>query len=199
MVARVGKIGFLINPIAGMGGAVGLKGTDGLAAAARARGAKPLAATRARACLHLLSPETENLLFFTASGKMGEDELKECGLQYTVAYVATEESSSLDTGLACQAFLENGVDLILFCGGDGTARNVANIADKVPILGIPAGVKMHSGVFAISPQAAAELALGFVRGELKARETEIVDVDEDLYRAGELQTRPWPARLTSLL
>ncbi len=80
--------------------------------------------------------------------------------------------------------------MILFCGGDGTARDVASMpAGLRPILGIPAGVKMHSGVFAISPQAAAELALGFVRGELLARETEIVDVDEELYRAGELQTR----------
>ncbi|MCK9566823.1 MAG: ATP-NAD kinase family protein, partial [Methanothrix sp.] len=188
MEAKVGKIGFLINPIAGMGGAVGLKGTDGLAAAARARGAKPLAARRARACLRLLSQEA-CLLFSTASGEMGEDELKQCGLQYTVAYVATEESSSQDTKLACRAFLENDVDLIIFCGGDGTARDVARCAGNRPILGIPAGVKMHSGVFAISPQAAAELALGFVRGELKARETEIVDVDEELYRAGELQTR----------
>jgi len=188
MVARAGKIGFLINPIAGMGGAVGLKGTDGLAAAARARGAKPQAAVRARACLHLLSREAD-LLFFTASGEMGEDVLLQCGLQYTVAYVARDESSSEDTKLACQAFLENGVDLILFCGGDGTARDVASSAGICPILGIPAGVKMHSGVFAISPQAAAELALGFVRGELLARDTEIVDVDEELYRAGELQTR----------
>ena len=188
MVAREGKIGFLINPIAGMGGAVGLKGTDGLAAAALARGAKPQAAVRARACLHLLSREPD-LLFFAASGKMGEDVLLQCGLQYTVAYVARDESSSEDTKLACQAFLENGVDLILFCGGDGTARDVASSAGMCPILGIPAGVKMHSGVFAISPQAAAELALGFVRGELLARDTEIVDVDEELYRAGELQTR----------
>jgi predicted polyphosphate/ATP-dependent NAD kinase len=132
MAERVGKIGFLINPIAGMGGAVGLKGTDGLAYAARARGAKPLAATRARACLHLLSPEIEKLLFFAASGEMGEDELKECGLQYTVAYVAAKESSSLDTRLACHAFLENGVDLILFCGGDGTARDVARSAGMRP-------------------------------------------------------------------
>lgn len=188
MATRVGKIGFLINPIAGMGGAVGLKGTDGLAAAARARGAKPLAARRARACLHLLSQEA-GLLFFTASGKMGEDELKKCGLQYLVAHKAAEESSSQDTQQACLSFLENGVDLILFCGGDGTARDVAGSAGELPILGIPAGVKMHSGVFAVSPQAAAELALGFVRGELLARETEIVDVDEALYRAGELQTR----------
>ena len=189
MAARAGKIGFLINPIAGMGGAVGLKGTDGLAKAARARGAKPLAAQRARACLRLLLPEAEGLLFFAASGEMGENDLLECGLQCNVAYHAAEKSSSRDTVLACRAFLENGVDLILFCAGDGTARDVASVAGKLPILGIPAGVKMHSGVFAISPQAAAELALGFVRGELLARETEIVDVDEELYRAGELQTK----------
>jgi predicted polyphosphate/ATP-dependent NAD kinase len=188
MVAGIGKIGFLINPIAGMGGAVGLKGTDGLAAAALARGAKPQAAVRARACLHLLSQEP-GLLFFTAGGKMGEDLLLQCGLQYTAAYVASEESSSQDTKLACRAFLKNGVDLILFCGGDGTARDVASVVGVLPILGIPAGVKMQSGVFAISPQAAAQLALGFVRGELLARDTEIVDVDEELYRSGELQTR----------
>lgn len=188
MVARIGKIGFIINPIAGMGGAVGLKGTDGLAAAALARGAKPLAARRARACLHLLSREP-GLLFSTASGQMGEDELRHCGLQYTVAYQAAEESRADDTTQACQAFLEECVDLILFCGGDGTARDIASAAGMLPILGIPAGVKMHSGVFAISPEAAAQLALGFVKGELKARETEIVDVDEELYRAGELQTR----------
>jgi predicted polyphosphate/ATP-dependent NAD kinase len=60
---------------------------------------------------------------------------------------------------------------------------------QVPILGIPAGVKMHSGVFAISPQAASTLALRYLKGELKVRETEIVDVDEELYRSGELQTR----------
>jgi predicted polyphosphate/ATP-dependent NAD kinase len=189
MAARVGKIGFLINPIAGMGGTVGLKGTDCLAAAARARGAKPLAAQRARACLHLLSRYADGLLFFAASGEMGAEALSECGLNYRVVYQAPQDSGPLDSKAACQAFLENDVDLILFCGGDGTARDVASSAGKQPILGIPAGVKMHSGVFAISPQAAAKLALGFVRGELKARETEIVDVDEELYRAGELQTR----------
>ncbi len=189
MVARIGKIGFIINPIAGMGGAVGLKGTDGLAAAARARGAKPLASMRARACLNLLSQAKEGILFYAASGQMGEDELRHYGLQYTIAYKTVEESSADDTRQACRAFLEESVDLILFCGGDGTARDIAGSVGMLPILGIPAGVKMHSGVFAISPQAAAELALGFVKGELKARETEIVDVDEELYRAGELQTR----------
>ncbi len=189
MAGRIGRIGFLINPIAGMGGAVGLKGTDGLAKEARARGARPRAADRARACLRLLSRDAKNLHFFTASGEMGEWALGECELHYEVVYEAPQESGSKDTKAACQAFLESGADLILFCGGDGTARDVASETDQVPILGIPAGVKMHSGVFAVSPEAAAELTLGFVRGELKARDTEIVDVDEELYRSGVLQTR----------
>jgi predicted polyphosphate/ATP-dependent NAD kinase len=172
-----------------MGGTVGLKGTDGLAFEARRRGAKALSSERAKASLCLLAKEAENLVFFTASSEMGENELKECHLNNFVVFEAPEESSSNDTKAACQAFLEKGVDFILFCGGDGTARDVASVANQVPILGIPSGVKMYSGVFAISPQAAAELALGYSRGELFTRETEIVDVDEELYRSGELHTR----------
>ena len=179
-----------------MGGAVGLKGTDGLALEALARGAQPLAPERAKACLRLMAPEAENLLFLTASGDMGEKALNECGLRFSVVYKAPEHSSAEDTKSACNAFLEQSVDLILFCGGDGTARDVASVARSVPLLGIPAGVKMHSGVFAISPEAAAELCLGYLRGELKTRETEIVDVDEELYRGGELQTKLYSTAMT---
>ncbi len=188
---RRSKIGFLVNPVAGMGGAVGLKGTDGLAQEALARGAKPLAADRAKACLKLMAPAEGllGLLFLTASGEMGESILAELGLNYFVVYQAPEKSSAEDTKAACRAFISEGADLVLFCGGDGTARDVAFVLQQLPMLGIPAGVKMHSGVFAISPEAAAELALGYARGELKARETEVVDVDEELYRSGELQTR----------
>jgi len=189
MAARVGKIGFLINPIAGMGGTVGLKGTDGLAGQALARGAKPKAAARARSCLHQLSREAEGLIFFAASNEMGGRALSECGLHYREVYQAPENCGPQDTKAACRAFLERDADLIIFCGGDGTARDVASIAGQVPLLGVPAGVKMHSGVFAISPQAAAEIALGYIRGELKVRDTEVVDVDEELYRQGEMQTK----------
>lgn len=172
-----------------------------------ARGAKPLAAERAKACLRLMAHTKDpaegaakgsikgsaegipNLLFLTASAEMGESILAELGIDYSVVYTAPEKSSAEDTKAACRAFLSEGVDLVLFCGGDGTARDVSSVVQQVPILGIPAGVKMHSGVFAISPEAAAELALGYVRGELNARETEVVDVDEELYRSGELQTR----------
>ncbi|RQW78024.1 MAG: ATP-NAD kinase [Methanothrix sp.] len=196
MAKSVGRIGFLINPIAGMGGAVGLKGTDGLADAAAARGAKPLASERAKACLRRLAKEAGQLFFFTASGCMGEDALRGCCLDFSVVHNASSPSGSEDTIFACRAFLENKIDLLLFCGGDGTARDVASVAGQIPILGIPAGVKMHSGVFAISPEAAAELASGFIKGELLARDTEIVDVDEDLYRSGELQTKLYAAAKT---
>jgi predicted polyphosphate/ATP-dependent NAD kinase len=190
------RIGFLVNPIAGMGGAVGLKGTDGLAQEALARGAKAVAPMRAIACLKLLAPEADSLLFLTASGEMGEDLLNEGGMAYQVVYHVPEKSSAQDTRAACKELRHQGVDLILFCGGDGTARDVASSTGEVPILGIPAGVKMHSGVFAISPQAAAELTLAFAKGELKVRETEIVDVDEELYRQGELQTKLYSTALT---
>ena len=144
--------------------------------------------SRARQVLAFVFSGRRSLLFFTASGEMGKGSLGlRPALPGSLRGLARVQLPGYKA--ACQAFLENSVDLILFCGGDGTARDVASSAGHLPILGIPAGVKMHSGVFAISPQAAAELALGFVRGELKARETEIVDVDEELYRAGELQTR----------
>lgn len=199
MAAGKGRIGFLVNPIAGMGGPVGLKGTDGLAEEAIAMGARPRAMERARACLDLLSKERDAILFFTASGSMGESCLEECGLDYKVVYSALPVTSSRDTIGTCQAFLDKGADLILFCGGDGTARDVAGIAGSTPILAIPAGVKMHSGVFAASPQAAADLVIRFLNGELNLRDTEIVDVDEELYRAGILQTKLYALAKTPYL
>jgi predicted polyphosphate/ATP-dependent NAD kinase len=172
-----------------MGGAVGLKGTDGLVREALARGARPVAERRAKACLELLAEEAPELIFFSASGEMGEKALQECGLGCNVVYEPARPSTADDTTATCREMLRESVDLILFCGGDGTARDVASVAGRMPMLGIPAGVKMHSGVFAVSPEAAAELALLYLRGDLQTRETEIVDVDEELYRRGELQTR----------
>jgi predicted polyphosphate/ATP-dependent NAD kinase len=174
-----------------MGGAVGLKGTDGLAHEAAARGARPVAPERARAFLELLAcaPEAGNLLFFTASGEMGKVLLNDFDFCYQAVYNSPDQSGAEDTRAACEELRHQDPDLILFCGGDGTARDVASSAGDIPILGIPAGVKMHSGVFAISPQAAADLTLAYARGELSTRETEIIDVDEELYRQGELQTK----------
>jgi predicted polyphosphate/ATP-dependent NAD kinase len=182
------KIGFLINPIAGMGGAVGLKGTDGKQEEAATRGAVPQAKNRAKITLNALN-NTQNLVFLTPSGEMGENALKETHL-YPVQVIShpAKVSSVQDTKIAVQRFLEEGVDLILFCGGDGTARDIFDIVGRnVPILGIPAGVKMYSGVFAVNPRIAAGIVSQFDSRSL--RDSEVMDVDEDAYRAGELKTR----------
>jgi len=182
------RIGFIINPVAGMGGAVGLKGTDGKVEEARRRGALPLAQQRAHITLGLLAHD-KSLEFVTCSGAMGEDTMRETGIpDYQVLYFFKGESSGQDTIKAAQTFLKTGVDLILFCGGDGTARNIFDAVGRdVPVLGIPAGVKMYSAVFAIDPATAAELVTEYEPHSL--RDSEVVDVDEEAYRAGELKTR----------
>jgi len=192
------KIGFLINPIAGMGGAVGLKGTDGKLGEATTRGAVPQAKNRAKITLNALK-NNKNLIFLTPSGEMGENALKETALEpVQVISYPENDSTARDTKIAAQRFLEEGVDLILFCGGDGTARDIFDVVGRnVPILGIPAGVKMYSGVFAVNPFIAAEIVAQFEIQLL--RDSEVMDVDEDAYRAGELKTRLYGiARVPSL-
>jgi predicted polyphosphate/ATP-dependent NAD kinase len=180
------RIGFVINPYAGMGGAVGLKGTDGLVGEAKKRGAVPGAPARALAALRLL--KDSGIHFLTCSGAMGEDEIKEAGIvQYSVEYKAPETTTADDTKNACRIFLDLSADLIVFCGGDGTARDVYDIVfTRIPVLGIPAGVKMYSGVFAITPPAAAEILAE--TGDVATRDAEVVDVDEEAYRDGHLRT-----------
>ncbi len=177
-------VGFLINPIAGMGGTVGLKGTDRQVDEALSRGAVPRAGSRAVRALRGL----KNIRFFCCSGSMGEEALREGGIpEYIVAYTAPRVTSAEDTRAACRVFLERGVDLILFCGGDGTARDVFDVAGRtVPILGIPAGVKMYSAVFAVTPDAVREV---LNRPDPPLRDSEVMDVDEESYRGGVLATR----------
>jgi predicted polyphosphate/ATP-dependent NAD kinase len=120
---------------------------------------------------------------------MGESVLAGSGVtHYQIVYTAKGNSSATDTKEAARVLLREGVDLVLFCGGDGTARDIFSVVGRdVPMLGIPAGVKMYSGVFAISPAAAAELVNGLEKAVL--RDSEIMDVDEEAYRAGTLETR----------
>ncbi len=180
-------IGFLINPIAGMGGAVGLKGTDGMLAEAVLRGAQPMAASRARETMELLKGAP--LQYITCSGPMGEDVLAGAGISaFRVVYQTPPVTTAADTREAGRVFLDEGAEVILFCGGDGTARDLYDaVSDTVPILGIPAGVKMYSAVFAVNPAAAASILRSGVSSPLHLRDAEVMDVDEEAYRQGALK------------
>ncbi|MFA4860188.1 ATP-NAD kinase family protein [Methanoregula sp.] len=182
------RIGLIVNPVAGMGGPVGLKGTDGNVDEARRRGALPRAQNRALITLRHLA-RAKDLHFLTCSGAMGEDLLREAGIgDFETGYTFSGESSARDTMAAARLFLAARADLILFCGGDGTARDIFAIVGRdLPLLGIPAGVKMYSAVFAVDPATAAELVQ--VSGTKHLRDSEILDVDEEAYRAGVLKTR----------
>ncbi len=182
------RIGLIINPVAGMGGSVGLKGTDGNVEEARLRGAVPHAMDRALMTLELLAREP-GLHFISCSGLMGEEVLKKSGCRdFEILYTFSGESSARDTKAAARGFLKAGVDLILFCGGDGTARDIFEVTGRdIPLLGIPAGVKMYSAVFAVDPVIAADLIRK--SDKVTLRDSEILDVDEEAYRSGILKTR----------
>jgi len=192
------RVGLIINPLAGIGGPTALKGSDGVAELALARGAQPRAAERTRVALEQLLPVRERLEFLTFPGPMGADLLADMGFSHRlVGALEQEQSSAADTRHAVQALQDAGVALILFAGGDGTARDVAEVArEGQPVLGIPAGVKIHSGVYAISPRAAGALALRLVEGGLvRLTHGEVRDLDEAALRDGRVAAR-WYAELT---
>ena len=182
-------VGFIVNPVAGMGGVVGLKGTDGKAILnqAIALGAKPVATQRAETFLSELAPAKEHLKLIVGAGDMGEKEAKKKGFTCIVVGEAKKETTSEDTQTIAKCIVKADVDLLVFCGGDGTTRDVFKaIGVKVPVLGVPTGVKMHSALFAVSPQAAARVAMTYLWRGLPLREAEVMDVDEAAFRQGHL-------------
>jgi len=177
------KIGFLVNPIAGMGGKVGLKGTDGMIEKAKELGAKNVSFSRANIFFEEMSKyDLDNIEWITCTAPMGEDVLSNYFI-YKLAYFAPSHTQGSDTIKACNKFMEEGCELIVFCGGDGTARDVYSAVDaNIPMIGIPSGVKMLSGVFAINPESAAEVVEMFATGRASVKDAEIVDLDEEEYR-----------------
>jgi predicted polyphosphate/ATP-dependent NAD kinase len=194
-------LGFLINPIAGMGGRVGLKGTDGVAARAARLGAAPIANSRALEALHELKTLCDQdaqppaIRWLTCSGAMGFEALRTAGFEdVEVAHEASGATSAQHTIDAVRRFVARGVDLVLFCGGDGTARDICGIAgEATPVLGIPSGVKMYSGVFGVTPARTADVLFRFLKREVGLASVEIMDLDEEAYRRGE-----WVVRLHML-
>lgn len=186
------KLGVIVNPIAGMGGKVGLKGTDGpeVLKLARSMGAVPESPKKAMKALSALK-ELNGLKIYTFPGEMGEHELTELGWSPIVLGEKKEETSHEDTIEAAERMHESGVDLIIFAGGDGTARNIYSaVGDRLPVIGIPAGVKIHSGVFANHPGSAGEIAFTYLRDkDIGTKDAEVMDIDEEAFREGVLSAR----------
>ncbi len=183
------RIGFIVNPIAGMGGRVGLKGTDSLYHEALRRGAKPVSPLRARRFIDRLARLGLDVEIYTARGVMGGDYLKGTGLIHRIVYDPDEPTSPGDT-VEMARILSGNVDLIVFVGGDGTARDVCRgLRGETPVLGVPSGVKMYSPCFAVSPEAAATIVAYMERGETELGICEVLDLDEELYRRGILEIR----------
>ncbi|MCW4046534.1 MAG: ATP-NAD kinase family protein [Candidatus Bathyarchaeota archaeon] len=198
-VLQTKAIGLIVNPVAGMGGAVGLKGTDGQAILNKALslGAKPIAPERAESFLSELTPGQRGISLFVGAGSMGEDEANDCRLAFTVLGERKRETRAEDTREIAKKMVAAGVNLLVFCGGDGTARDMLRaVGTTVPVLGVPTGVKMHSPVFAVNPQAAARVVVRFLMGELPLREAEVMDVDEEAFREGRLSAELYGYVLT---
>lgn len=188
-VTKKFKLGFIVNPIAGIGGSVALKGSDGqgIAEKALALGATAKANDRASLALNILLPYKEQISVYTAQGEMGESSAKQLGFDTKVIYSPEVlPTQAKDTEDAVAALLALGVDLILFAGGDGTARNICHqVQDQIPVLGIPAGCKIHSGVYAVTPKAAGRVVELMVTNQLVTlTEADVMDIDESLFRDG---------------
>lgn len=183
------KIGLIINPVAGIGGSVGLKGSDGeeIQKKAMALGAEKKANIRAETALKELTPFKDEIVFFTYPGEMGEDVCRKLGFKVEVlGDNEKKKTTAEDTKLAAGGMLEKAVDIILFAGGDGTARDIYSaVGNNTLVLGIPAGVKIHSGVYALNPQSAGKLiALMIQRETFETQEAEVMDIDEEAFRQG---------------
>jgi len=185
------RIGFLVNPIAGMGGTVGLKGTDGpkIRDEAEKRGASRTSPQRASEALRSVKRTGLAIEWLTCSGEMGERELTDCVFESRVIYEPQMETSMRDTTEAAEIFVREEVALIVFAGGDGTARDVLSKADmSVPILGIPSGVKMQSAVFVNRPDDLGGILMTYASSGV-TKEAEVMDIDENAFRKGIIKAR----------
>lgn len=188
------RLGLLINPYAGIGGSVALKGSDGEAVRTLAlqRGAKLRAGERTRRAFTVLSTAAPLLKIYCWGGAMGADALQGLGFDVEICgQPSALPSGPQDTAAAAKALAALDLDVLVFAGGDGTARDVCDaVGESVAVLGIPCGVKMHSGVYAVSPEAAGELLLCLASaGLVNLQVREVRDIDEDAFREGAVRSR----------
>ena len=195
------RIGILANPDAGLGGRLGLKGSDGQAELARSKGAEDRSGPRLESMIRHFSKihrdELSQIEWITSTGRMGTDWIPDELDIGTIseAHQSPGKTSASDTADAVEILLESGIDLLVYSGGDGTTRDIVSALSssetpEMPVIGVPSGVKMHSGCFASSPKAAAEVLSAWIHGDLLVSSTEVLDLDEELYRKGK-----WVVRL----
>ncbi len=182
------RLGLIVNPVAGLGGRVGLKGSDGAEIQQKALelGAVPQSLNRAIQALERIEP-ADDFEIITYPGEMGEDVARTRGFEpVIIGSINPGETTAKDTRNAAREMVRLDVNLLLFAGGDGTARDVYNaVGERLPVLGIPAGVKIHSAVYATNPFSAGDLAKLVLQGRVSAfREAEVMDIDEDAFRRG---------------
>ena len=182
------RVGLIVNPDAGLGGRLGFKGSDGRAAEARAAGAEDRSGPRMRQALERCGNRLEDFEIVTCSGRMGSDWVP---IEHTVVYDTPVTTSADTTRDAVAILCEAGIELLLYAGGDGTTRDIIEALpnSELPVIGVPGGVKMHSGCFAASPNAAAEVLIAWLEGDLLLARTEVMDLDEDVYRQGSWSVR----------
>jgi predicted polyphosphate/ATP-dependent NAD kinase len=184
------KIGFIANPIAGMGGSVGLKGTDGdVIEEALKLGAEPVVPKRMETFFNHLE-SMEEIYLLVAPGKMGEEFVNGKGFKYEVIGNIQQHTTADDTKRIAKQMLEKQIELLIFCGGDGTARDIFDVLElKIPVIAIPSGVKMFSSVFSLNPKAAAQMVDIFVEASTETQEKEVLDIDEEAFRENRLVSK----------
>lgn len=187
------RLGLIINPVAGLGGSVALKGSDGESTAELAiqLGAVAKSNDRAKVALDMILDRKDQIEVFTVSGEMGERLCQQLGLVHQVIVTTGETTKPEDTELAAKQMSKLNLDLILFVGGDGTARNIcAAVEDETTVLGVPAGCKIHSGVYAITPKAAGRVLQMLIDGELVTlADADVMDIDEEQFRQGVVRAK----------
>jgi predicted polyphosphate/ATP-dependent NAD kinase len=195
------RLGLLINPYAGVGGSVALKGSDGASIREEAlrRGGHLRAVERASRAFRILDAAGENVTVFCWEGPMGSDALAGTSLNVNCCgKPAGDPSTAEDTRAAARALRDCNIDVLVFAGGDGTARDVLDaVGTSIAVLGVPSGVKMHSGVYAVSPEAAGELLVRLARaGLVNVELREVRDIDEEAFRQGVVRARFYGELLT---
>ena len=199
------KLGLLVNPDAGLGGRLGLKGSDGQAEIARSRGAQDRSGPRMRIMLdHLAAISKESLdgiQWYLSEGRMGTDWIPPTISPFGIIHSSNSSTDANDTSQLVASLIDSDIDLLIYAGGEGTTRDVVAALSQygrpeLPIIGVPTGVKMHSGCFASSPKAAAEVLSAWLEGDLLLSSTEVLDLDEDLYREGKWVVRLYAEAIT---